>query len=117
MSRRAPSDLAIVSVSVLTACAGEPSEGDIKDAFAHSMDQAAVAANATLSAIGGTPGSVDVTTTLHEVKKIGCKSADGADGYVCDVEVDMTLPLMGRQKQASSVRMVESDDGWRVLQP
>lgn len=60
---------------------------------------------------------------IHEVRKIGCAPAQGAPGYMCDIEVDATVtqsmpfgpPLqMPRNKSIVKVRLFEDDGKWKA---
>lgn len=80
------------------------------------MKQATNNLKATAANLGASSEQADdLTPQIHGVKKIGCKAATGADGYVCDVQIDVTTPLAGRQTRTSTVRLVRGSDGWRVV--
>jgi hypothetical protein len=60
---------------------------------------------------------------IFEVRKIGCAPAQGAPGYMCDVELDATVtqsmpfgpPLqLPRNKSIVKVRMFEDDGKWKA---
>ena len=79
----------------LAGCLGEPSGEDLRAAVERSLDQDA----ASLTEAGKVFGEAGKTLTdmlgkkeLHGVRKIGCVSARNAPGYICDVELDMTMP-------------------------
>ncbi len=109
----------LVAASLFAAgCSGEPSEVDIKTAFEKDMVKSAQ----SLDEAGKMFGGVGKTLTdslgkmeLHAVKKIDCAEAKDAPGFVCDVEVDMTVPLAGRSKEMATVRLVKGPEGWVVV--
>jgi hypothetical protein len=89
---------------MLVACGGEPSEGDIRKVIDKSIDDG----NQVAQKMG-----VKMESKVHSVKKIGCKS-DGDKAYICDVEVDVEMPMVGRNKGVAPMRFVKTSDGWAV---
>ena len=87
---------------LLTACGGTPSEKDIRAAI-----------DAQHRAIEKASGNVDVGVRLHDVEKIGCQKL-ASKRFSCDVQIDQTSPIGGRRKQAGTVVLIRSSDGWRV---
>lgn len=88
---------------VLAGCSREPSAADIDN-----MMRADAA------------GSKNVV--LHEVRKIGCAPAQGAPGYMCDVEVDATVtqPMifgraiqLPRKKATVKIRIYDDGGKWK----
>jgi hypothetical protein len=99
-------------------CSGEPSEKDIRAALDKDAAKQSQALNQTAQMFGGagkTLTDMIGTMEIHAVKKIGCVEAKDAPGFVCDVEIDMTVPLAGRTKDMTSARFVKSPDGWVVV--
>lgn len=111
---------ALLAVSLFAVgCSGEPSEVDIKAAFEKDMAKTAQTLDDAGKMFGGVGKALTDSlgkTQLHAVKKIGCTEAKDAPGFVCDVEVDMTVPLTGRSKEMTTVRFVKGPDGWVVVQ-
>ncbi|MFO7326642.1 MAG: hypothetical protein DIU62_013105 [Pseudomonadota bacterium] len=109
--------LAAASVLALSACSAEPSERDIRKAFDASLKQATQDAAEAAAGFGLSADDMkEMMPELHGVKKIGCRAVEGTEGYICDVEIDMTAPMVGRQKDTGSVRLVKSSGSWRVLE-
>lgn len=106
----------VIAGVVISACGGEPTESDLQLAFQTSVGKAQAMAYA-LTVPRGLPklGSL-AETKLHDVRKLDCQRAKDVAGYVCDVEVDVTAPLIGRTTQIGTVRMVRGTDGWQVLE-
>ena len=107
----------ITFVSVfLTACggSGEPTSSDIETA----LKVAAEEHGRRLKDAAGNTGFDDMfKIEIHAVKKIGCSAAEGGKGYSCDVEMDRTLPWpAGRTKDVTSIRFVQTDEGWRAVE-
>lgn len=111
--------LAAVLVLLLAGCLGEPSETDIRAALERNIAKNNESLNQTTQMFGGA-GKIltDMIgkAEIHSVKKIGCVAAKDAPGYVCDVELDMTVPLTGRKKDMTTARFVKGPDGWVVAE-
>lgn len=90
--------LLVVAASLtLTACGGEPSQGDIDAAI--KKEQLAM------------PKLMEgLVPVVKNVKKIGCK-ADGEKAYICDVELEVEQ-LGKTNKGIAPVRFVKGSDGW-----
>lgn len=102
----------ILFYAALVGCSGEPSSSEIENAIKSSVEQA----NQQAKQIGGKILSDDLLTVVHEVKKVGCTSAEEASGFNCDVEVDVSAPFVGRANKVATFRFVEASDGWQVVQ-
>jgi len=104
---------ALIPASLFIAgCSGEPSEADILALY----EAEVVRANEQMINLGGEQAANLLgKSELHSVTRLACKEADQANGYYCDVEVDMSVPLIGRTKQIRTQRFVKSDDGWVVI--
>lgn len=102
-----------------TGCSGAPSEADIRAAFEKNIAKSTASLNETAQMFGGAGKAfTDMLgkAEIHSVKKIGCVEAKDAPGYVCDVEIDMTVPLTGRKKDMTTARFVKGPDGWVVTE-
>lgn len=100
-------------------CSGAPSEADIRAAFEKNIAKSTASLNETAQMFGGAGKAItDMLgkAEIHSVKKIGCVEAKDAPGYVCDVEIDMTVPLTGRKKDMTTARFVKGPDGWVVTE-
>jgi hypothetical protein len=84
----------------LAGCSGEPSSGDIEKVVKADVEKV----NQVV------PQSMK--TEVHAVKKISCVEAKESAGYNCDVEMDVTAPMVGRNKSVGQIRMVKGSDGW-----
>jgi hypothetical protein len=110
--------LVVLAAFSLAGCSGEPSEADIKAAFEKDMAKTAQSLDDAGKMFGGVGKALTDSlgkTELHAVKKIGCAEAKDAPGFVCDVEVDMTVPLAGRSKETATARFVKGPEGWVVV--
>lgn len=95
----------------LCGCSGEPSSSDVDRAVKATVD----AENQQMKKLyGGKLVTNSMLTKVNEVKKIGCSTAQGSSGFNCDVEMDVSAPLVGKQKRIVQMRFVKSSDGWQV---
>ena len=100
--------LFVFSALLLVGCSGEPSGDDLRAA----MEKGIESANAAVSKVSANP---KMQSKLHSLKKIGCK-ADGDKAYICDVQVDVEAPFVGRTKQTAPMRVVKGPAGWTASQ-
>jgi len=104
--------LTLVACGLLAgACAREPSEADIWRATESMLTSAAVNPF-TQPLVGFASGGKGIE--IHELHKLGCRKAEAADGYRCDIELEVNAFGMP-QRDRSSVRMVRSKDGWVAM--
>lgn len=99
---------AALGCTLLTACSGAPSEGDIQGA----LDRQMKADQASVAKIGGAALAKSMVPVVTGIKKIGCKE-DGEKAYRCDVEVEA---LQGGKsgKGAAVFRLIKLSDGWSI---
>ena len=97
-----------IFVVVLAACSNEPSQGELKQAVQGQYDTF----NSQSAAAGAT--SAASKFIVHDVKKIKCKKGSAAKEYSCDIEVDVTVPLIGRDKSVKTLRLVDEGSHWQV---
>lgn len=102
----------ILFSAALAGCSGEPSSSEIEKAIKSSVEQS----NQQAKEIGGSMMSDDMLTVIYEAKKVGCASAEGATGFNCDVELDVSAPFVGRSKKVTTIRFVKSSEGWQAVQ-
>ncbi len=110
------SALSILFATMLTACSSEPSSGDIKSALEKVMDETLQATKEMTGGMGGNELLAQFMVDILEVEKLGCNESSSGSGYDCDVKVVTSSKFAGQQTNASTVRLVESDDGWMVIQ-
>lgn len=103
--------LAVVMALAL-GCSGEPSQDDIRVALEKSVEES----NRNVQAMGGNILGKSLNTEIHAVKKLGCAESKSASGYVCDVEVDMSFPVIGRKKSVQQFRVLKTDEGWIIVE-
>lgn len=104
---------AFVSVAALLAlpgCGGEPSSSDIEKAVRAQVERDTTRANQARL------GMFDIQVEVHSVQKIGCVAASDSTGFNCDVEMDTSNPMTGRNKGITKIRFVKGNDGWQVAQ-
>jgi hypothetical protein len=59
--------------------------------------------------------SKDMLTTLNKAEKVSCKKAEAKGTYLCKVDTDITLPLMGEKQTVAEFTFTKADNGWKVL--
>lgn len=96
--------LIVVAMLLLSACSGEPSEAALRKAFEKDFKKNSQPANSQFG-----------QSKLYSLEKLACREAGKVPGYVCDVQIDAALPLIGRGIRNMAVRMVKTDDGWTVV--
>ena len=111
--------LAAALALLLAGCLGEPSDADIRAALERNIAKNSESLNRTTQMFGGAGqflADMIGKAEIHSVRKIDCVAAKDAPGYVCDIELDMTVPLTGRKKDMTSARFVKGPDGWVVAE-
>jgi hypothetical protein len=111
--------IALFTLFLLAAgCSVAPSEAEIKAAFEKDLAKTAQSIDEAGKIFGGVGKALTDSmgkTELHAVRKIDCKEAKDAPGFVCDVEIDMTVPFAGRSKEVATARFVKGPEGWVVI--
>jgi|GEM_PF-1936827 len=102
----------LICTGLLAGCSKEPSEDDIKTAYRNEVEQT----NTLAHRLGGDALSIKV----NDLKKLGCKATDQKGQYLCQVEIDTTLPLLGLQHTNTSLTLGQGDtghgqQGWVVI--
>lgn len=109
----APLILVLTATALLAGCSREPSATDIKTAYGNEIEQT----NALTRKFGGEA----LTIKLNDLKKISCKeSTKTKDQYLCEVDIDSTLPIIGQHQQKTTLTLAkeETSNGkkdWVVL--
>ena len=97
---------ALALVILISGCSSSPSNSDVQKAV-----QAEFAEMNKMTTEMGMGGS----SQLHSAKSLGCKKSTEGQGYICDVEMDVTIGLLGRKTSVSPVRFIKTDNGWRAV--
>lgn len=88
-----------ISLLPLAACSDKRSEADIRQAY----EAVVTRANEQMICMGSEQAANPIgETALLDVSKPGCKEVGESSGYNGDVQVDISVPLPGRQPQWSS---------------
>ena len=108
----APLILVLATTVLLTGCSREPSESDIKTAYTNEVEHT----NALTRKFGGDA----MTIKVNDLKKLSCKETSTKDHYQCQVDIDSTLPLIGKHQQKTALTLAKGDTGngkqdWVVL--
>ncbi len=108
----APLILVLATTVLLTGCSREPSESDIKTAYTNEVEHT----NNLTRKFGGEA----MTIKVNDLKKLSCKETSRKDHYQCQVDIDSTLPLIGKHQQKTALTLAKGDTGngkqdWVVL--
>lgn len=95
---------------VLTAC--EPTDADINKALKTEIDNVNNKMKQSLGdkAIGNTKLEVNLIST----KKVKCKEESSKNGYLCDVEVEVEAPIVGKKKDTGPILFVNENGVWKA---
>ena len=104
--------LAVSAGLLVAGCSGEPTEAEIRQVY---EDEIARTNEQMVNLGGEQAASMIGKSELHAISKLGCKEAENNSGYNCDVQVDMSVPFLGRSTQTRTQRFVRGDDGWVVI--
>lgn len=104
--------LAVATLSMLAGCSREPSESNIKDAYTHEVDQT----NSLTHKFSGDAMKIKV----NDLKKIDCKESTTKGQFNCNVDIDLTLPIIGQHEQKTMLTVAKGDlgdgkQGWIIL--
>lgn len=93
--------LSFLSVLALTfflaGCNSEPSDADISQAMQKFMN--------------------DMHGTLNSSKKLACKDKESDGSYLCSVEFNAKLPIVGDNASTLELKFIKSDDTWKAMAP
>lgn len=108
----------IFIISIVTAtlagCNSEPSESDIQKAIQTKLDDANARASKMMDRYGvNTDGML---TKLNSIRKISCDESNSSKQYSCKVELDITAPLVGRNKSVTTVSVINDSGKWLVVE-
>lgn len=113
--------IGLTTAMLLTGCSREPTESELRQAYAESLAQT----NQVAVKIAGDRMKID----LQDFKKLSCQqpgpsadaqgasqsSASQQKQYQCDIQVKLDLPLVGVSTQNGKMTVVKHDRGWVVL--
>lgn len=96
---------------VLAGCSSGPSESDVRRAVESELD----AANEQVAAMAGRTAANRIgITRLTAFDLLGCEGS--GESYRCDVVISMDTPFMPVNDQALTLRLRETDSGWKVME-
>ncbi|KNH33580.1 hypothetical protein [Pantoea vagans] len=104
------STVAVLSLTVLlTGCNSEPSSSEIQKAMQDNIDHTNQQARQRFG-----ENSKDMLTTLNKAEKVSCKESEAKGTYLCKVDTDITLPLMGEKQTVAKFKFTKHDGNWKV---
>ncbi|AXI03097.1 hypothetical protein [Aquirhabdus parva] len=98
-----PIALILASSILLVGCSRAPSESDIKTAYTNEVEQT----NALTRKFGGD----SMTIKVNGLKKLDCKASSNKGQFICQVEIDTTLPIIGVHHQNTQLTLAQGDTG------
>lgn len=96
----------MLSGIMLGGCSRAPSAQDIEDAYRQEVEPV----NALSRQLSGDA----LLITVNAVDKKSCEKID-ATNYICQVEIDSTLPFVGQRKTATELTLSKQDDQWKII--
>jgi len=103
--------VAVLSLSVLlTGCDSEPSSSEIQKAMQDNIDHTNQQAKQRFG-----ENSKNMLTTLNKADKVSCKESETKDTYLCKVDTDITLPLIGEKQTVAEFEFIKSGNSWKVI--
>jgi len=58
--------------------------------------------------------SKDMLTTLNQADKVSCKESEEKGKYLCKVDTDIKLPMMGEKQTVAEFKFIKNDGNWKV---
>lgn len=104
------SAIIILSMAALLAgCDSEPSSSEIQKAMQDNIDRTNQQAKQRFG-----ENSKDMLTTLNKAEKVSCKESEAKGTYLCKVDTDITLPMMGEKQTVAEFKFMKSNGSWIV---
>lgn len=104
------STVAVLSLAVLlTGCDSEPSSSEIKKAMQDNINHTNEQAKQRFG-----ENSKDMLTTLNKAEKVSCKESEAKGTYLCKVDTDITLPMIGEKQTVAEFKFMKSNGNWKV---
>ncbi|WP_238556052.1 hypothetical protein [Dickeya sp. NCPPB 3274] len=101
---------ALIAV-VLSGCGGrEPTEQDIR----HAVDDMVAQTNQEIKKKVGTLFNDEMVLKINSLKKLNCIRSENK-GYQCNVDLDMSLPLVGNKKEIVNFTFIQDDGSWKLI--
>jgi len=97
--------LAMASV-ILVGCSRAPSSSDIETAYRQEVEPV----NAMSRQISGEALIIQV----NAVEKKSCAKVD-PQHYLCQVEIDSTLPFVGQRKTTTELKLAKLEGQWQII--
>ncbi|HCM9264866.1 TPA: hypothetical protein N5L08_003070 [Enterobacter hormaechei subsp. hoffmannii] len=89
--------LLLLASMLLTGCNSEPSDADIHQTMQKLM--------------------TEMHGTLNSSKKIACKDKESDGSYLCSVEFDAKLPIVGNRASTLEFKFIKADGTWKAMAP
>jgi outer membrane murein-binding lipoprotein Lpp len=96
----------LLSSLLVTGCSRAPSAQDIEDAYRQEVEPV----NAISRQISGDALIIQV----NSVTKKSCEKVNDTN-YLCQVDIDSTLPFVGKRNTATELTLAKQDDQWKIV--
>ena len=96
------------------AAAPEPTQSEIQALAEQDVARANVPIVEYHKRLGKSVVPEDMLIRLDAVRKRACTPAGGEDAWLCEVEMDMTVPQGGFRSSTVTLRLVRSAAGWEA---
>ena len=94
--------------SLLAACgSGEPSAQDMQQALEQDLQELN---NITTGLLGA-----QAKVSIVKIEKIGCKSAGQQPGFICDLAITSSKPILGESTEKTQARFVKGENSWHLF--
>lgn len=97
-----------IFLPLLVACSREPSEQELKQVYEQSLEKT----NALTTKFGGQSMRIE----LKSFKKLSCDKKSETKQYLCQIEVNVDLPILGQQTQQGEITVQKADQDWMIIQ-
>lgn len=99
--------LASCALVALAGCSNEPSDSDIKTALEAEFD----GAKRQMKELGMTDElAQSMMPDIHNVKVLDCEET-GESAYLCNFEIDISMPMGERKTEVDRATFVKREDG------
>lgn len=97
-----------ILLPLVAACSREPSEPSLQQLYEQSLAKT----NAFTTQLGGK----NLHIQLKSFKKLGCTDTSEKRQYVCKIEVNLDVPIIGNQTQQGEITVQKLQGDWVIIQ-
>lgn len=97
-----------ILLPLVAACSREPSEPSLQQLYEQSLAKT----NAVTTQLGGK----NLRIQLKSFKKIACTDSVEKGQYLCKIEVNLDMPIIGNQTQQGEITVQKQQGEWMIIQ-